>query len=225
MTTIGAFTPEKQRRVWASVLFLEQLRAERQESVNVPAKAPIYVQNISTHTIPPYGCMQVINTAGIDNAVVATVDRPFKVDQPKTFLLNGPKEIKQGDFGSAQSGPDFRAIITGGPFAPYTRLGPVNDSFSLGKGCLFSLLGMDVTYGNNHAKVIECTTDLIAVVQAGGIPKDTTGTVTAMETSASTWATGTITYTVHNPFANLPGNAKCIIKPIDARWVPVEVCP
>jgi hypothetical protein len=225
MTTIGAFTPEKARRVWASVLGWEQMKAERRDEINIPAKAPIYVKNLSPQTVPPYGCMQVVNTEGIDNSVIVSVERPYKIDKPKIFLINGPKEIEQYDYGSAQSGPDYRVIITGGPLVPSTRLGPVNDSYSLGKGCLFALLGMDVTYGGEHAKAIECTTDLIGIVQAGGIVKDTTGTVTVMETVASSWSPGTISYTVYNPFADIPGNAKCIIKPIDGRWVPVEVCP
>jgi hypothetical protein len=225
MQDIGAFSPDASARIWRCVLDWEKTKTEKKDVLNTPFAAPIYVKNVGTNTVPPWGCMQVVGTDTLDNCVVFKVDRPLQLDKPKTFLLNGPKEIAANDYGTAQSGPKFRAIKDSTTITSGMRLGPVVSSFNLGKGCLFSYFGTDAIATDGIVAVRD-ETPILAKAGGSGISANSSGTVTARVPTSGGWSDGTVTYTAWAPTDSpVSANAQLMLFPVDARWVAVEICP
>jgi hypothetical protein len=103
-------------------------------------------------------------------------------------------------------------------------MGPVESSFNLSKGCLFTFIGND-EQSDNLIKVIACETPLLAIVGASGIAGDSSGTVTAKQPASGNWTAGSVTYTAWAPTATaIAAAATVMIFPIDAKWLAVEVC-
>jgi hypothetical protein len=123
----------------------------------------------------------------------------------------------------AQWGPIFRAKKDSATYSAGTRMGPVESSFDLSKGCLFTFIGED-EQEDDLIKVIACETPLLAVAGAG-IGANTSGTVTARAPASGNWTAGTITYTAWNPTGvAIASAANVLLFPIDAKWVAVELC-
>jgi hypothetical protein len=186
---------------------------------------PIYFVNRSAATIPAYGCVQMVGSSDIDGATYIEVKRPFEYSNSVMgpFLLNGPGECLKDEIGTAQWGPIFRAKKDSATYSTGTRMGPVESSFNLSKGCLFTFIGDD-EQEDDLVKVIACETPLLAVA-GSGIGANTSGTVTAKAPASGNWTAGTITYTAWNPTGvAIASAANVLLFPVDAKWLAVELC-
>jgi hypothetical protein len=185
---------------------------------------PIYYVNKSTATIPPYGCIQMNGASEIDGTTYIEVTRPFDYSASVVgpFLLNGPGECKINEIGTAQWGPIFRAKKDSATYTTGTRMGPVDASFNLSKGCLFTFIGND-EQEDDLIKVVACETPLLAVATSG-IGANSSGTVTAKAPASGNWTAGMITYTAWNDGPAITSAATVLLLPIDAKWLAVELC-
>lgn len=224
-TEIGYFTPSQADRVWRNALAFEKTVTLGQKTDRPITPTPISFVNRSAQAVPPYGCIQITGTDEIGGRNYLEVKRPFDYSGVMgPFLLNGDREVEPDDFGTAQWGPIYRAKSDGSTLAVGTRIGPIADSFEVGKGCLFTNCGPD-DIEEDVLRLVACETQLLAVAGAGGIAANASGTVTARVPTSTGWAAGSVTYTAYNPFtAVIAANAQLILFPIDARWVVVGVC-
>lgn len=222
---IGYYSPELAKRIKDNSLAWERERQTPQPIFRQTVPNPIYVRNISTYTIPRFGCMQVVGTEEIDGQNFLQVDRPFDYSDSVMgpFLLNDTEAINPNEIGMAQFGPVFRAIKDTGTFTVGTRLNPTADSFKLSKGPLFVYLGDD-DIDTDIIKVERCETPLLAVATSG-IAANSSGSVTAKQPASGNWTAGSVTYTAWNPTGvAISSSALCLIYPVDAKWVALELC-
>jgi hypothetical protein len=222
---IGAYTPKQAKRIWESVQAFERMGSTAPSTAIPYTPTPIYFVNRSTAKIPGYGCMQMVGASDIDGTTYIEVKRPFEYASSVMgpFLLNGPGECLQDEIGTAQWGPIFRARKDSATYSTGTRMGPVDASFDLSKGCLFTFIGDD-EQEDDLIKVIACETPLLAVA-GSGIGANTSGTVTAKAPASGNWTAGTITYTAWNPTGvAIASAANVLLFPVDAKWLAVELC-
>ena len=223
---IGVYTPKQAKRIWESVQAFERMGSTSAAMAIPYTPTPIYFVNKSTATIPAYGCVQMNGASEIDGTSYIEVTRPFDYSNSVMgpFLLNGPGECAPDEIGTAQWGPIFRAKKDSATYSTGTRMGPVESSFNLSKGCLFTYIGDD-EQEDDLIKVIACETPLLAIVGASGIAGNSSGTVTAKQPASGNWTAGSVTYTAWAPTATaIAAAATVMIFPIDAKWVAVEIC-
>jgi hypothetical protein len=222
---IGVYTPKQAKRIWESVQAFERMGSASATMAIPYTPTPIYFVNKSTATIPAYGCVQMVGSSDIDGTTYIEVTRPFDYSNSVIgpFLLNGPGECLPDEIGTAQWGPIFRAKKDSATYTTGTRMGPVESSFDLSKGCLFTFIGDD-EQEDDLIKVIACETPLLAVA-GSGIGANTSGTVTVKQPASGNWTAGTITYTAWNPTGvAIASAASVLLFPVDAKWLAVELC-
>jgi len=222
---IGVYTPKQAKRIWESVQSFERMRSASATMAIPYTPTPIYFINRSTATIPAYGCVQMNGASEIDGTSYIEVTRPFDYSNSVVgpFLLNGPGECFPDEIGTAQWGPIFRAKKDSATYSTGTRMGPVESSFNLTKGCLLTFIGID-EQSEDLIKVIACETPLLAVA-GSGIGANSSGEVTAKAPTSGNWAAGTITYTAWNPTGvAIASAATVLLFPVDAKWLAVELC-
>lgn len=153
MTRVGATSPEMMRRVLAATRRIETQHGSVISDDAFQEPGRIVVRNVSTFTIPEFGLMQIKLATNQAGYKIIEVQRPFSQSFPSSvFLLNGPFSIAPNEFGTAQSGPVYRAK-TSISHSIGTRLGWKADSFEATFGCLFSVIGTD-NITTNVARVI-----------------------------------------------------------------------
>ena len=223
---VGYYSPALAKRIRDNSFAWERERASRPVEIRQSTPDPIYFYNASTETIPPYGCVQMVGTEEIDGQFILRVDRPidYTASVMGPFLFNGPTEVEPNGLGTAQWGPIYRAIADGGTYSVGTRFGPVESSFALSKGPLFTYIGSDDLV-DNCVRVIACETPLLAAAGGSGIAGNSSGAVTAKQPASGNWGAGTVTYTAWAATsAAISANATVMIFPVDAKWVAVEIC-
>ena len=221
----GIYSPKLAKRIWESVQAFERMGSTSATMAIPYTPTPIYFVNKSTATIPAYGCVQMVGSSEIDGTTYMEVKRPFEYSNSVMgpFLLNGPGECSPDEIGTAQWGPIFRAKKDSATYSTGTRMGPVDASFDLSKGCLFTFIGDD-EQSDDLIKVIACETPLLAVA-GSGIGANTSGTVTAKAPASGNWTAGAITYTAWNPTGvAIASAANVLLFPVDAKWLAVELC-
>jgi hypothetical protein len=222
---IGVYTPKQAKRIWESVQAFERMGSTAPSTAIPYTPTPIYFVNKSTATIPAYGCVQMVGSSDLDGTTYIEVKRPFEYANSVMgpFLLNGPGECLPDEIGTAQWGPIFRAKKDSATYSTGTRMGPVDASFDLSKGCLFTYIGDD-EQEDDLIRVIACETPLLAVA-GSGIGVNTSGTVTAKAPASGNWTAGAITYTAWNPTGvAIASAANVLLFPVDAKWLAVELC-
>jgi hypothetical protein len=225
-TEIGYFTPKQAERVWRNTLAFEKQPAIASASDRQFIQSSILFVNRSGFTIPPYGCIQIAGTEEIAGRNYLVVKRPIQYSTAVIgpFLFNNDREVPDDDFGTAQMGPIYRAISDGGTYSVGTRIGPLADSYDVGKGCLYTFCGDDDLF-DDCVRLIACETPLLAIAGSGGIPANSSAEVTAKQPASGNWTSGSVTYTAWTPTATpIAANATVIIFPVDAKWVAVEIC-
>jgi hypothetical protein len=222
---IGVYTPKQAKRIWESVQAFERMGSASAAMAIPYTPTPIYYVNKSTATIPAYGCVQMNGASDINGTTYIEVTRPFDYSNSVVgpFLLNGPGECLPDEIGTAQWGPILRAKKDSATYSTGTRMGPVDASFDLSKGCLFTYIGDD-EQEDDLIKVIACETPLLAVA-GSGIGANTSGTVTAKQPASGNWTAGSVTYTAWNPTGvAIASAANVLLFPVDAKWLAVELC-
>lgn len=224
---VGYYSPELAKRIRDNSFAWERERQLSQPTFRQTTPNPIYVINASNIlTIPALGVMQMVGTEKIDNQVFLKVDRPFDYSDSVLgqFLINEASDILPGEIGMAQFGPVYRAKSDGGTYSIGTRLGPTASAYTLSKGPAFTYLGDD-DVDEDIVRIIACETPLLAIAGSSGIAANSSGQVTAKAASSGDWTAGTVTYTAWNPTGvAISSNALCLIYPVDAKWVALELC-
>jgi hypothetical protein len=141
---IGAFSTADARRVWQATLAMERRSKAASPSDYMPESEPITFRNDSGETIPAYACVQLFSTADESDRNIFVAKKPVNtttanVDQ---FVFNNEFEVAIDAYGTAQSGPVFRATKTGS-IASGVRVGPVNSSWKIDRGAFWTNLGTD----------------------------------------------------------------------------------
>jgi hypothetical protein len=222
---IGVFTPAQLRRSWASTLHYERtsgVQADRSAEYAPPDA--ILFRNDSGHEIPAYGVMQMTDTVEEGYGNYLKVVRPYTYTAVMTpFLFNSDRAVPDGEFGTAQCGPIFRAIKDASTLTPGVRMSPSASAFTMTKGSVYVYLGEDDVV-EDCIRVMSCETSMLAVATSG-IPANGSATVTSKIPTAGDWTTGGTTYTARNPSSTaIPSSALVICFPVDAKWVAVEIC-
>lgn len=223
---VGFYSPALAKRIRDNSFAWERERATKPVEIRQTVPDPIYFYNASAHTIPAYGCVQMIGTQAINGQDIIKVDRPFDYTDSVMgpFLFNGPAEVEANGLGTAQWGPIYKAIKDSGTYTTGTRFGPVASSFESAKGCLYTYIGDDDVV-ENCVRLIACETPLLAIAGSSGISANSSGEVTSKQPASGNWTAGTITYTAWNPTGvAISSNALCLIYPVDAKWVALELC-
>lgn len=225
-TEIGYFTPKQAERVWRNTLAFEKQPVDANVSDRQFVPSSISFVNRSGFTIPPYGCIQIAGTEEIGGRNYLAMKRPIQYGSAVIgpFLFNNDREVPNNDFGTAQSGPIFRSLSDGISITIGTRIGPLQDSFAVGKGCLFSYFGDD-DIADDIIRTMSCETPLIAEVITGPLPAGGMGTAQSKLATLTGWGSGGVQYDAWNFSSTSISAGKTVIMfPIDARWAAVEVC-
>jgi hypothetical protein len=195
------------------------------EDTRTPTGKGIYFKNNSGATIPAYGCIQASGTH--ENVLnYLTVERAFDYSAVQSVVLfNGPFEVPDGEFGTAQCGPVF--IATHDAAIAYNvgdRMGWKSSSFNLALGAPLVYLGADdvVTNGCRVAWDHSCMSgQSISAIAAGA-----SGTVYRRKASSGSFTTDTTrSYTAYNDSGTeVAADSRILMFPVDGRWVIVEVC-
>jgi hypothetical protein len=223
---VGFYSPALAKRIRDNSFAWERESQAKPVTVQRAIPDPIYFYNASSHTIPAYGCIQIVGTESIDDQYILKVDRPFDYTDSVMgpFLFNGPAEVEANGLGTAQWGPIYRAISDGGTYSIGTRFGPIASSFEMGKGPLYTYMGQDDVV-EDCVRLIACETPLLAIADSSGISANSSGTVVAKQPASGNWTAGTVSYTAWNPTGvGIASNALCLIYPVDAKWVALELC-
>jgi hypothetical protein len=222
---ISTFNAEQGPRVWAATLRVERMRDLQPQPPVINLPAPIVFRNDSGYEIPPYGCIQVTGTVEIGDQNYLLAGRPISwtgaVVGP--FFFNSPRAVPDGEYGNCQPGPVFRTISDGTSLPVGVRVGPIASAFTVGKGCLYSVLGAD-DVATNCIRIVSNETPIIAIATTG-IAANSSATVTKKDPAAGDWVAGTVTYTAWNPSGTIiPAAALVKCFPVDAKWSAVEIC-
>lgn len=224
----GAVSPQTMRRILTVVQAFERMHLDAKASLQAMPSTPVYFKNVSGEKIPPYGCVQPVGAVefGGQNYIEVTkpVDLTSALQGP--FLFNRHFDVENNEFGTAQPGPVFRVALDGGTYSVNERLGPVDTSFTIGSGCLYSYLGPD-DIAANVGRVVFNNSAISVTVGSGGIAAGSSGPITYRIPASSTtgWMDTAIEYTGWNDSASaLNEGDRGIAFPVDARWVVVGVC-
>lgn len=225
---LAAVTPPTMRRILAAVQAFERMQLSPKDEYTEALPRQVRFLNSSGETIPPYGCVQPIGTVEFGGRVYIEVTRPMDLTSALQgpFLFNGRYEIEDGKRGVAQFGPIFRVKLDGGTYLINQRLGPVDASFAVGKGCVYSFLGLD-DIADDVGLVIANSTPVHMTVGASDIPAGSSGIFKYRipGSSSTAWIDTTIEHTGWND-SSTPLNAgdRGYAFPVDCRWSLVGIC-
>lgn len=217
MTRVGATSPEMMRRVLSATRRVELQEGRKTSDENFQGTGRIVVRNVSAYTIPEFGLMQIklAKTEGGRNVV--EVERPFdQANRPSSvWLLNGPFSIEPNEFGTAQSGPDYR-VKTQAIYPIGIRLGWQADSFQAIPGCLLTVIGTD-DITTNVARVKTDFSMLHGIVTAD-IPANLSGEGEFQSTDPTT------THKVKTRGATVLVGREIYAWPSKGEWIVAGVC-
>lgn len=230
---LGVFSLEDSRAMYAAFreladlgVFIKNFRGQSFSLTgNIPRRLSldsINVFNDSGFVIPPYGLMQVTTTIDIPGSKnYIKVKRPIDSTLMRCpMLINGPREIEVGGYGTAQDGPVFRLLHdNANSYDPGDRLGAKTGQFSATFGGLFSVLGPD-DIDSNIVRVMFDTSPFkgktISTLVVG-----TPGMVYARDASG---AMTTKPYLSETDVSNIAGNTDIWLFPMYGRLVASKVC-
>jgi hypothetical protein len=162
-----------------------------------PIETPIFFRNDSTHTIPAFGLLQIVDTLDVTGSYnLINVKRPIDSTLMRCpLLVNGPAEVLADEFGMAQNGPVYWILHDGAhTYEPGDRMGSLAGAFTATRGSLYAVLGTDAIATN----VVRCMFDtsvmygktkpggLTVATPANVLVYDASGTITAKEYLAET---------------------------------------
>lgn len=142
MTKVGYYSPATAKIIHDVVRYLLQsgfiVDASRGHTTIPFVDAPIYVQNETGQTIPPYACLQTDGTEDVGGQNYIKVVKPRDTTgENGWFLFNGHAEIaasSQQKYGIAYDGPCVRMLTDGTTITNGDRWKPVVGSFAVTKG-------------------------------------------------------------------------------------------
>ncbi len=209
-----------------------------QVSPTMPTPAPF--RNDSGETIPAYGCMQVTGTEEVGSDNLLVVDKPDDADGTSGwYVFNGPREVADNDFGTAQLGPILRGYKDSGAITAGERWAPVSGQWYLAQvdGGIFAALGAD-DVADDVLKVMQTgggdSSNALyhAVSPSGGIPAHSgatmgSATCTLVDSNSSGVLSNNGSATIYNPSTTaVQGNKRLVygFNQAGLRVVIVEAC-
>jgi len=223
---IGVFTEPNARRVWQATLDVERLVGRN--GLQVQEQRPEYIQfvNDSGETIPAYACMQITDKLEDAGRSLFKVKKPLLWTNALVgpFIFNTGWEVAAGNYGTAQFGPVFRAIKDSSvTLGINVRIGPINNSWKVGKGCMYSMIATD-SIETDCIRLISNETPILAITNEA-IAGNSLGDVTKKDPSSGDWTAGSVEYEVRNPSeTEIPADSLVICFPVDAKWAAVGIC-
>lgn len=204
----------------------EREPTDRGPDAGLPFRIPIVFRNVSGHTIPPYGLMQAKTT--YDDAqnyidVVRAFD--YTYETLSIPLVNGPFEVLNNKYGTAQNGPVFRIVHDAAvTYNVGDRIGWKSNSFLAQLGCLFRVVGDDPIVTN----IVKAVFDQSAQMgqSAAAIAANSSGNAYIRHASSGGFTTNiTKTYTAFNDTSvEIPNNVRIMLWPSEGRFIAIEVC-
>ncbi len=222
---ISIFSPSAGKRMWQATLAVERSSGFVPGVGGDPSTEFIKFRNDSGEELPAYAIMQATGTVEDGGQNYLTVDKPllWTAALVGPFFFNGPRSVADGEFGTAQCGPIFRVIKDSTTLSVGMRIGPVNNQWTVGKGCLYSYIGTD-DVATDCIRVVSNEAPLLAHTSTS-IPAGGSGTVVVRVPSSTIWSAGTVSYDARNDSATaILADRRVIIFPIDAKWHAVEIC-
>lgn len=189
-------------------------------------RVPTVFRNVSGHTIPAYGLIQP-KTTYEDALGYVDVVRAFDYTYETLSipLVNGPFEVPNNEFGTAQSGPVFRIKHDGlVVYSTGDRIGWKADSFEAQLGCLFRIIG-DEFVGTNIVKAVFDQSAQMGQ-SAAAIAAGSSGNAYIRHASSGGFTTNSgKTYTAFNDTSvQIPNNVRIMLWPSEGRFIAIEVC-
>ncbi len=223
MAEIGTFTPEQARRIWAAARAVERMTGSTEAEVNRPQSPLIYFRNDSESTIPPYGCIKITGTVDDDQnyLTVTQPDAPDGVQGP--FIFNGAEEVLADEYGVAQAGPIFRAILTGS-ITFGQLIGPKASAFEVSLGGAYVYLGTD-DIADNIIKIRALEGPVLGHTTGAGLASGAVGVMYRKLPGSGGWTTDTGTeYPAWTGATAIDAAKDTIGFPIDGRLFWLEIC-
>ena len=217
------FNRDQKQRIWRATQAWERSQSARPVDNLEPIETPIFFRNDSTHTIPAFGLMQIVDTLDVtDSYNLIKVKRPIDSTLMRCpLLVNGPAEVLADEFGMAQNGPVYWILHDGAhTYEPGDRLGSLTATFTATRGSLYAVLGTDAIATN----VVRCmfdtsvmygrtkVTGLNYATPANVLVYDAAGTLTAKE------------YLAETRVSNIPGDTEIALESAYGRWFATEIC-
>lgn len=223
---IGGFKTPDARRVWQATLAVERMLLMTRGNPQEQRAEYIQFQNDSGETIPEYACMQITDVVETAGRHLFKVKKPILWDEGLIgpFLFNTAWTVEPDNFGTAQTGPIYRAIKDSAVDVPINvRIGPKNDSWKIDKGCMYSSIGLD-TIAEDCVRFISNETPILGITDEE-IPENGKGDVTKKDPTDDDWIAGSVVYEAYNPSdVAIPVDTLVMLFPVDAKWAAVAIC-
>lgn len=221
----GVFTPQDCQRIWKAVMAFERMNPPDKRIRDIIDHTPIYYRNDSGETIPAYSIMQIDTTVEDADKNYISVVKPITWQGPVVgpFLFSGTREVAKDKYGVAQSGPVYKVKKDGSALVVGDRLGPKDDQWTISKGSMYTILGLDALEPN-LVKVVDNHTPMLGITYQE-IPGNGEGQVFKKDPTSGDWENGLVLYDARNPSETaIPADTLVILFPIDAKWAAVAIC-
>ncbi|MEM1224616.1 MAG: hypothetical protein AAGJ40_02905 [Planctomycetota bacterium] len=166
MSEIVTFEESDARMILRTAQYLRangfEIRGGSKDPRNKHSRWPIRVLNASGETIPPFACMQCVNTAERDDQNYVEVAKPAdSTGAAGPYVFNLFHEIPPGEYGVASDGPLTRAI--GAATRGGVGMQPKVDTWELEAGG-----NRYLSVGPDDIQVENSTGNVIKVMRNGG---------------------------------------------------------
>jgi len=221
----GVFSPADCQRIWRTVKEFERLNPLMRRLPDIVDPTPIYYRNDSGETIPAYSIMQIEETVEDEEKNYVKIVKPTEwtgaVVGP--FLFSGTRDVEDGKYSVAQSGPVFQVKKDSTALVVNDRVGPVSGQWTVGKGSLYTYIGTDALE-TDLIKLVVNHTPIIGIADEE-LPGGGEGDVIKKDPSSGDWVAGSRLYVARNPSPTaIPSGALVMLFPVDAKWAAIQIC-
>lgn len=220
MADIGLVSVPMQRRIVAATKHIESQQGSSIDQSTQWRGERSTVRNVSSHTIPRFGLMQIKQSVIVDKRPIIEVERAYSTTIPNSIVLvNGYQEIAAGELGSPQIGPEF-IIKTNGSSTPVgSRIGWTANSFLASPGCLFTVIGIN-DMAHLEANLVRAVFDQSSML--GTVTTAIPANLGGLGVVACTDPTQS--YPAETDGAAIPVGSKVVMLPRRGRWLAMRVC-
>lgn len=141
---LAVFQPSTARKLLAMLQAWERTPGFLDELESTAYSEHFPFLNSSGFDIPPYGVVLIDGTTEQNGINYLVAKRYSGSSTTESFpLVNGPYEVKDGEYGSPQLGPVYRVIHDGASYNVGDQVGWKTNSFQVTQNNFFCVLGYD----------------------------------------------------------------------------------
>ena len=141
---LALFQPSTARKLLAMLQAWERTPGFNDELESIGYSEHFPFLNASGFDIPPYGVVLIDGTTEQNGINYLVAKRYSGSASTQSFpVVNGPYEVKDGEFGTPQLGPVYRVIHDGASYSVGNRVGWKVGSFQVASNTNFRVLGQD----------------------------------------------------------------------------------